>query len=250
MRAIHSATVRIIILLFLILASSVNTFASKSNGLPIANNFSAVYRLESGLFTIGETRRSLTTLKNGLHVFESYTRPTGMLSVFYNGDVTERSLWKYENHMAVPVEYSYIDTNEKNKRDAVLKFDWDKLTVTNDINGDPWQLQIRQGTQDKLLYQVSIMMDLATDNKRKELNYLVADGGKLRKYDAKILREEKIRTPAGNFDTVRVVREDKKSITTLWCAPSLSYLPVRIEHYKKKPNTRVNAYLTKVTGLN
>jgi len=222
---------------------------NNQNALPIANNFTVEYTLRSGLFKIGNSRRSLTSLQNGLYVFESYTRPAGMLSVFFNGDITERSLWKYENNIAVPVEYSYIDTNEKNKRDAVLKFDWEKSVVTNDINGDPWQLKIERGTQDKLLYQISIMIDLVKDKNRTKFRYLVADGGKLRTYDAEIIQREKIKTPAGEFDAVKITREDKKSITTLWCAPSLSYLPVRIEHYKKKPNTRINAYLTSFSGL-
>lgn len=232
-------------LLFLVLFPAFS-YAGK---LPIPENFSAEYVLEAGLFTIGKSRRSLTAIENGLYVFESYTWPAGMLSVFYNGDVTERSVWKYQDNMAIPVEYSYIDTNEKNKRDAILTFDWDRLIVTNKINGEPWDLEIKKGTQDKLLYQISIMLDLTSNNKTSKLKYLVADGGKLRTYDAEIKKKESIKTPAGKFETIRIAREDEKSITTLWCAPSLSYLPVRIEHYKKKPNTRVNAYLTRITGL-
>lgn len=222
---------------------------SRGTKLPIPEKFSAEYVLKSGLFTIGKTRRSLSALENGVYIFESYTWPAGMLSVFYSGNITERSVWKYQDNRAVPMEYSYTDTSQENKRDVVLTFDWSKNIVTNRINGDPWELDIQKGTQDKLLYQVSIMLDLVTNNKKTSLEYLVADGGKLRTYDAEIQGKENIKTPAGVFDTVRIAREDKKSITTLWCAPSLNYLPVRIEHFKKKPNTRVNAYLTTVDGL-
>ncbi|MCK4587906.1 MAG: DUF3108 domain-containing protein, partial [Gammaproteobacteria bacterium] len=76
----------------------------------------------------------------------------------------------------------------------------------------------------------------------------VADGGKLKSYDAVIQKTETIETPAGEFETIRVNRDDGKRVTTLWCAPDLNYLPVRIEHYKKG-DTKVNAYLVKVKGL-
>lgn len=240
---------RIVTLLLLMQLGFVGPTYSKEETLPISDKFSVEYVLESGLFTIGKTRRSLSALDNGLYVFESYTRPAGILSVFYPGDITERSVWKYQDNMAVPMEYSYKDTSQKNKRDALLTFDWKKDIVTNDVNGYPWELKIEKGTQDKLLYQVSIMLDLVAKKQKTSLKYLVADGGKLRTYIAEIQGTEKIKTPAGEFDTIRIVREDKKSITTLWCAQSLNFLPVRIEHYKKKPNTRVNAYLTTYQGL-
>lgn len=249
MTIIKLTSTRLAILLLLILFCAATSAFAKDNTLPISDNFSVEYVLESGLFTIGKTRRSLNRLENGLYVFESYTWPAGMLSVFYKGDLTERSVWKYQDSMAVPIEYSYKDTNEKNTRDAVLTFDWDNNVVTNNINGDPWELKIKKGTLDKLLYQVSIMLDLVSDHKKTNLQYLVADGGKLKTYNAEIQESESIKTPAGVYETVRIVREGKKSITTLWCAPSLNYLPVRIEHYKKKQKTRVNAYLTSVTGL-
>jgi hypothetical protein len=240
---------RIMTLLLLMQLGFIDPTYSQGKALPISDKFSVEYVLESGLFTIGKTRRSLSALDNGLYVFESYTWPAGILSVFYPGDITERSVWKYQDNAAIPVEYSYKDTSQKNKRDAVLTFDWKKDIVTNNINGNPWELHIRKGTQDKLLYQVSIMLDLMNEKQTTSLKYLVADGGKLRTYIAEIKGKEKIKTPAGEFDTIRIVREDKKSITTLWCAPSLNYLPVRIEHYKKKPDTRVNAYLTTYQGL-
>lgn len=221
--------------------------ATWADKLPIPDKFSAEYTLKSGLFTIGKTRRTLSAQDNH-YVFESYTWPAGMLSIFYKGDVTERSVWDYRQKHAIPLLYSYRDTNKKSKRDVRLTFDWDKMTVTNSINDDPWKMTIKEGTQDKLLYQISIMLDLANNPQIKKLQYTVADGGKLKFYDAAIEKKETIKTPAGKFETLRITRDDGKRVTTLWCAPSLSYLPVRIEHYKKE-GSRLNAYLTHYTGL-
>lgn len=241
--------IKITALLILMLVSLNGSTAPQKNNLPISDNFSVEYVLESGLFTIGKTRRTLNILENGLYAFESYTWPAGMLSVFYKGDLTERSVWKYMDKKAIPIEYTYKDTNKKKKRDVVLTFNWDNMVVTNNINGEPWDLDIEPGTQDKLLYQVSIMMDLTNNNQRKKLEYVVADGSKkIRYYNAEVQEKVTIKTPAGNFETVRVHHDDGKRVTTLWCAPSLDYLPVRIEHFKKG-ETKVNAYLTKIEGL-
>jgi len=117
------------VLLLLMQASAAGLASPKENALPISNKFSVEYVLKSGVFTIGKTRRTLNPQGNGDYVFESYTWPAGILSIFYKGDVTERSLWKYQNKTAVPIQYSYIDTNKKSKRDIKLSFDWENKKV-------------------------------------------------------------------------------------------------------------------------
>lgn len=216
--------------------------------LPIPDNFSAEYVLQSGIFDIGITKRTLSLQEDGRYIFTSLTHPTGMFAVFFKGKVTERSIWEYHKGRARPILYYYKDTSKKKKRDVNLAFDWEKKTVTNTINGEPWDMEITPDTQDKLIYQINIMLNLLENRDLKTMKINVADGGKLKSYDAIIQQKETIKTPAGKFDTIRVNRDDGKRVTTLWCAPSLNYLPVRIEHYKKG-DAKVNAYLVKVNGL-
>jgi hypothetical protein len=215
--------------------------------LPISDNFSVEYVLKSGFFDIGKTKRTLRLQKDGRYAFTSTTKATGMFAMFFNGKVTERSIWEYQEGRARPIQYSYKDTNKK-KRDVDITFDWENKTVTNTINGEPWVMEITPDTQDKLIYQINIMFNLLENNNLKEMKINIADGGKLKTYNAIIQKKEAIETPAGKFETIRIVRDDGKRVTTLWCAPSLNYLPVRIEHYKRG-DTHVNAYLVKVEGL-
>ncbi len=170
-----------------------------------------------------------------------------MFAVFFNGKITERSIWEFHKGRARPLQYSYKDTNKK-KRNVSLAFNWDKKTVTNTINGEPWSMEITPDTQDKLIYQINIMLSLLENSNLKTMNINVADGGKLKNHKIIIQKKETIKTPAGEYQTIRISRDDGKRVTTLWCAPSLDYLPVRIEHYKKG-DTHVNAYLVKVNGL-
>ncbi len=224
------------------------TPAEKTPGnLPISNNFSAEYILRSGLFDIGKTKRTLSLQEDGQRVFTSTTRATGMFALFFDGKITERSVWKYHEGRARPLQYFYKDTNKK-KRNVSLAFDWESKTVTNTINGEPWDMEITPDTQDKLIYQINIMLTLLENSNLKTMNINVADGGKLKSHEVIIQKKETVETPAGEYKTIRISRDDGKRVTTLWCAPSLDYLPVRIEHHKKG-NTKVNAYLVKVKGL-
>lgn len=232
----------------LILCSLSAPTVSIAGELPISDNFSVEYILQSGFFDIGKTKRTLSLQEDGRYIFTSTTKATGMFAMFFNGKITERSIWEYHEGRARPMQYSYKDTNEKKKRDVSLTFDWENKTVTNTINGEPWDMEITPDTQDKLIYQINIMFSLLADNDLKKMNINVADGGKLKNHEIIIQKKETIETPAGKYETIRINRDDGKRVTTLWCAPSLDYLPVRIEHYKKG-DTKVNAYLVKVKGL-
>ena len=123
------------------------------------------------------------------------------------------------------------------------------MQVFIDDKKKPWQLKIEQNTLDKLVYQLALMSDLA-DNKTL-LNYRIADGGKLKDYKIKILDEEIITTPLGRINTIKLTRERVRSKgreTTLWCAPALNYLPVKLEH-TEKGGSIFTAVLRRLKGI-
>lgn len=217
--------------------------------LPIPD-FTATYKVAKGSLTFAETTRSLTTSTGGLYAFKSITRPVGLGRLFTSGEITEASEWRYQNGATVPVTYSYLDSSKKKARNVQLGFDWETLHVTNTINGDPWKMELTPTTQDKLLYQLQLMIDLASGKAsgKNNLKYDIADGGLLKEYLLEILGPETIKSKLGEFNTIRVRRTTDSRETTFWCAKELHYLPVRIEHRKKK-STPITATLLSVTGL-
>jgi hypothetical protein len=208
--------------------------------------FKAVYALQKGPLLIGETRRTLTRNDHGGYLFESFTRPRGLAKLFTSGKVIERSEWIYRDGRAVPLEYSYFNSGTKKNRDVQLSFNWKSHTVTNTINGEPWKMPLVDGTQDKLLYQLQIMLELAAGN--TDIRFPVADGGKLKTYVLEWMGVETIRTPLGVFDAVRLRRVNGRRQTTIWCAAKLDFLPVRIEH-RKDDEGPIVAVLQSVSGL-
>jgi hypothetical protein len=208
--------------------------------------FTAIYVLKKGPIIFGETRRTLMIDSEGNNIFESVTRPRNVGKLLTSGQIVERSRWIFLKDRLVPLEYNYFNTGSKQSHDVHLYFDWESRTVTNTINGDPWKMPLVDGAQDRLLYQLQLMLDLQAG--KTEISYPVADGGKLKTYLLDQKNAETIRTPLGTFDTVRMRLVHGKRQTTIWCAPSLKFLPVRIEQ-RSEDEGPINAVLESVTGI-
>jgi hypothetical protein len=134
-----------------------------------------------------------------------------------------------------------------------MDFDWRNRSVHIDDRVHPWDLEIEDSTLEKHVYQVQLRLDLLQNPKQKTFNYLIADGGRLKHYQIKRLEQETITTPLGSINTVKFKRQrdrdsDKDRETTLWCAPELNYLPVKLEHIEKD-GTKFTAVLRRVEGI-
>lgn len=200
---------------------------------PQVTHFTAEYTMSRGNITIGEVERSLRSAGNGKLSFTSDMHATGFVASFVKDEVSERSLLSYAGTQLKPDSYTYNKSGGKKSRHLNLSFDWAKGLVQNTVAGKEWELPLVEGAQDKLSYQLAIMNDLQRG--ATELVYPIADKNKFKTYRFKVAGKETLETAMGSLETVRVeriVETDGKS-TTLWCAPSLNYLPVRIEQNEK-----------------
>lgn len=213
---------------------------------PPIPGYTANYDLKKSGITIGKTKRKLRYNDNGLHIFESVTEAAGLAKLFYSGELTERSEWQYVDSHVRPVNYRYQDTSKTKPRDVQLSFDWSTRRVTNTINGDPWKMDLLPRTQDKLGYQIQLMLDL---RKRPEkLVYNIADGGKLKEYEVDVLAPEQIETELGRLEIIPVRLIHGKRTITFLCATTLHYLPVRIEQHRKG-KLLMTAEIQSVSGI-
>lgn len=219
---------------------------STSHAATLPEQFTATYDVKKSGITIGETKRTLSR-ENDQYLFESITRPTGIAKLFTSGQVVERSHWQVFQNKPRPMKYTFFNSGGKKKRNVRIDFDWDNNQVINIINNEPWSMPLEHGTSDKLLYQLRIMQDLPTTG--TSLRYPVADGGRLKYYDIEVIGKERIRTPLGKFETVRLRYIKGSRTTTMWCAEELGYLPVRIEQ-RKNDDSPVVAVLSSLTGIN
>lgn len=151
-------------------------------------------------------------------------------------ELKERSLfdWNTKGH-AITHRYEYHRSGLAPDRNVVITFDWDKRRVVNSLNSEEdWSMAIPDGTLDKLNATMQIRADLI--NGRHELSYDVADGGKLKNFSFSIEREETIKTPVGELDTVvvKTIRKNKDRETYTYFAKDWDYVLVRIS--QKEPN--------------
>ena len=191
--------------------------------------FTADYSLHSMGARIAVMHRSFSALSNGGYLYHSETRAAGLLALIRNDIVTESSEWQFDGVEIKPVNYNYRHDGNDTKRNVEIRFDWQEKMITTTVNGSSWQMRMKSRTMDKLLYQLAIMRDLSMG--KKDISYSVADGGQLKNYDFVSLGEERVQTPMGDFQAVKLERfkPGSKRSTVLWCAPELEFLPIRVE---------------------
>ena len=217
-----------------------------AQGLP---DFSANYLIRLNGIQAGELKRSLVTQADTHRLFKSETQAKGVFAFFKPEKIVETSLWRMDNDTIAPQQYRYIRTGGKKDKIMALDFDWAAEQIHIDDKKQPWSLALEIGTLDKLVYQLALMSDLAAG--QHQFNYRIADGGKIKQYKITEISHETITTPLGDIETIKLTRErnrPKDRKTTLWCAPSLQYLPVMLEHIEKD-GTVFTASLRRLSGI-
>jgi hypothetical protein len=212
-------------------------------------DFSANYLVRLKGLSAGELKRELSTNSDGSRTFSSKSQAKGMFAFFKPDLVEETSIWVQKGNTIQPKSYLYQRTGGKKDKYLNLHFDWQKHIINIDNKKQTWALDTTTHTFDKLSYQLALMSDLG--QKKKEFSYQIADKHKLKTYDIIILGTEIISTPLGKIKTIKLERQRSSKTqrqTTLWCAPALNYLPVRIEHIEKD-GTNFTAELRRLKGF-
>ncbi len=232
----------------LLLTGFLLLLASTLHAEPLPD-FSANYQVELNGIQAGELRQTLSTDAAGQRKFVSTTQAKGVFAFIKPDVIEETSLWMYFEERIRPLFYRYSRDGGRKDKMLTMDFYWDNREVHIDDREHPWNLEIQNDTLDKLVYQLQVMHDLSDD--RDQLTYTIADGGKLKSYEIVRLGEETVETPLGKIAAVKLTRErdaDSDRKTTLWCAPALGYLPVKLEHIEKD-DSRFTAYLRKLDGI-
>ena len=164
--------------------------------------------------------------------FKSYSMPIGLLAFKKDETRDEQSEGQIINGRIKPEHYNYLQLrNGETRREVEIIFDWQLKEVSNHHKhkNSKWRLPIQAQTLDKLSYQLALMLKLA-DKPDKHFSFYIADGGKLKEYNFELLGEERVYTSLGSYKAIKIQhqRYQKDKQITLWCAPELNFLPVKI----------------------
>lgn len=124
-----------------------------------------------------------------------------------------------------PLEFEDRRTGRDTAR---ARFDWSAKTVTLQYKGEPRREPLPAGTHDQLSYLYGFAFKPPAG---KPLSVHVSDGRGISAYVYKVAGRERLKTPAGEFDAVKLVRQkdapgDRGS--EIWLAADRHFLPVRI----------------------
>jgi hypothetical protein len=190
--------------------------------------FVAQYRLTRDAIPVGETRVSLELRAGGGYLYRARTTPSALVSLLRADRILEQSEGRLLDGRPRPDRYTYRREGSGADRHMELSFDWTRMRVRVHDERSSWMLDVPEGALDKLVQQLMLSLDLGAG--ARNASYRVADGGLLKDYDYRVLGSESVTTPFGRFDTLRVKRsKDRGPVDyTLWVAPQLDHLPVRI----------------------
>jgi hypothetical protein len=143
-----------------------------------------------------------------------------------------------------PIEFLDERTGRATSR---AKFDWDANTLTMQYKGDPHTVPMPPNAQDRLSFLLAFAF---TPNSAYPVSISVADGGSISSYVFEVVGQERVKTPAGEFETTKVARrkdgpEDRRS-TEIWLAPSRGNIPVRIL-VTEKDGTRIDQVVVRIS---
>ncbi|WP_303900947.1 DUF3108 domain-containing protein [Thiohalomonas denitrificans] len=200
--------------------------------------YEALYTVHANGLKVGEMTRKLEKRPDDTWLMESSLYTTGLVALFKDHRLTERSLWRSQNSTLIPLDFQAKHTGGNDDSVERMRFDWKEEVVTYLREGKETKVAVRPGILDKLLYQVALERDLSEGE--KHLEYTFADRGEIKTYRFDVIGQEQLETPLGTYQTLKVQRED----VTLWVAPALDYTLVQLVQEKK--DYTATSYITKL----
>jgi len=143
-----------------------------------------------------------------------------------------------------PRPREFVD--ERSGRDTQrVSFDWAANTITRRYKGQTRTEPVPADTQDRLSFLLALTF---ASQKDQPISFHVADGRGMSRHTYKPNGRERLATPAGEFDTVKVMRKNEGSgdVAEIWLAADLGYLPVRIV-VVEKDGTRFEHVVTRIS---
>ena len=173
-------------------------------------------------------------------------RGKGIGALLYRGAAKRACRGEITRDGLRPLEYR----DQRGDKPAVMaKFDWIRHTLTQEHDGKNETTSMTLPLQDRLSFLYNFAFQPSPDLKPgKEIKVTLTDGKGLTRFHYNVAGREMLKTPAGELETVRLVKqrdnEDDKG-TEIWFASGRNYLPVRIL-LTDKDGVRIDQVLTHI----
>ena len=186
---------------------------------------------------LGEAALTLERLNSEAWLFRSHTEGTKGLASLAGVDIDERSEFRWADGKPQTLRYSFSQKMRFNSKQRALSVMPNAERVSGRDGNEDYTLPYEPGLLDRNLVVLALAVDVAKDIEK--LEYRVADKRRVESNQYRVAGTEKLETPRGTLDAIRVerIRRGSGRQTTTWIAPSLGFLPVRIRQIEPDGDT-------------
>ncbi|HEX5056098.1 MAG TPA: DUF3108 domain-containing protein [Gammaproteobacteria bacterium] len=195
--------------------------------------YTAKYSVISSGATVAEAVYTLTRSGRGWE-FRAHAKPSRMASLFISTEIDEYSRLETLGGALRPLQYRYEQAagNAHDSKNLRVDYDWQagSLNVSNGVTSR--QLALKPDTYDPLSAQLAVIQCMK--NNCANMDYRVLDEMELQQRIFERDGTETVQTALGDYSAVKISYHKGKRRTTLWLAPALQYIPVKIQQFKGK----------------
>jgi hypothetical protein len=175
------------------------------------------YQLTHNGSTVGEVLQRVEHDGRTYRIIEKW-KGRGLLAL--RGSATRISRGLIVPQGLRPLEF----TDERTGRDtARITFDWEARTAVMQYRGEPRQQPLSERAHDRLAMFFHFAFSSARD-----IEFDVMDGRGTSSHRYTVEGRERVTTPAGEFDAIRLSRTNHRYRADLWLAAEYSLLPLRV----------------------
>jgi hypothetical protein len=211
-----------------------STFVSVGWGSELPG-YEATYRVEyKGIYAGNALFALHFDAERQRYVFESRTQARGLAKLIRRHPAVERSEFLVRDGKIVPLQYAFDDGTRKGKRSNRIVFDWDRGVAMSTYKGITAEVPVKPGTLDRMTMQTAVMRDMGLP--AGPAGYVLVDGNELKRYRYELVGTTNTDSALGSLLTkqYRQIREGGSSRQLqIWVAPSLNYMPVRMEQQRQ-----------------
>lgn len=177
------------------------------------------YEMTRNGSAIAETLEQLEHSAGRYQLVETWTGK-GLLALL--GTIKRTSRGEITADGSRPLEFTDARTGREPAR---AWFNWEAKTITMQYRDPPRVEPLPPDAQDRLSFLLALSF---LPGRAKTAGYAIFDGKGQSRHEYRVGGRERLKTPAGEFDTVVVERPTSNDAAWLWLAAELGYLPVRL----------------------
>ena len=218
-------------LFFLLISTAALAHATPPARIEIA------YEMTRNDMTMAETREQLEHSSGRYQLTETWSGK-GLFALM--GTIKRTSRGDITAHGSRPREF----TDERTGRETARAwFDWEAKSLTMQYQDPPRVEPLPPNAQDRLSFLLALSF---LPGRAQTAGFAIFDGKGQSRHEYRVAGRERLKTPAGEFDTVVVERTSGNDAARLWLAAELGHLPVRLL-VVQKDGTRLDQVAIRIT---